>query len=65
MNATPDAPASWAPTKKMRLVIAAILAADVAQLVAWINDSTTGKAALVTAILATAGAVGGYLATDD
>jgi hypothetical protein len=49
----------------MRIVIAAVLAADVSALVAWIGDDMTGKAALITALLATAGAVGGYLQAED
>lgn len=62
----PSAPtASWWPlTKKIRVVAAAILAADVSSLVAWLNHSTNGAAALITAILATSALVGGYLTSD-
>lgn len=61
----PPAASWWPLTRKMRVVAAAILAADVSSLVAWLNNDTTGRAALITAILATAGAVGGYLTSDD
>jgi len=48
----------------MRVVAAAVLAADASALIGWLNDDATGRAALATALLATAGLIGGYLTSE-
>lgn len=60
----PAAAAWWPLTRKIKVVAAAILAADTSALVAWLNGSSTWTAALITGILATSALVGGYLTSD-